>query len=215
MSVETVPEKKPGAKDLFNLVKKSPALMITAIGGVLLVGYVLIKKSGSATVPSVPVVPDATNLAATTTPGGYYTPQSSYVEPVVVTVPGSTPAQSGGTTSTGGSTSTATIPSTNLQDDIVRTRYGNPTVKSYDTNHPQGVPIRSQAAATTTDTIGYAAYGSKIQITGPAVSGTSNLGGTSGTNYWYPVAGGGFVSAFDVQSSFPAATTKATVPSNS
>ncbi len=199
--------KKPGVKDLFHLVKKSPALMITAIAGILVVGYILIKKSG-ATVPST-ATPDGTTLAATTSPGGYYQPQAAYIQPVVITAPATPVTVAVSSTPT----TSATIPSTH-QDDIVRTRYGNPTVRSYDTSHAQGVPIRSAPTATPTDTTGYAGYGTKIQVIGPAVAGTSNLGGTNGTNFWYPVAGGGYVSAFDLQSSFPAANSIATVPSN-
>lgn len=203
-----------GVKDLWGVVKKSPALLITGIAGAVVVGYILIQKQG-ATVPST-AVPDGTTLAATTTPGGYYQPQIPYIQPVIIT---NNPPSVAPTPPTVPSLPTtpatgATIPSTNIFDDIVRTRYGNPVVKSYDTSHPQGIPIRSAPTATNNDITSYAGYGSKLQITGPAVSGTSNLGGTSGTNFWYPVAGGGYVSAFDVQSAYPAATTQATVPSN-
>ncbi len=200
--------KKPGAKDLFNLVKKSPALLITGIAGVLVVGYILVKKSG-ATVPSTATT-DGTTLPATVTPGGYYQPQQSYIQPVVPTTPSIPVPVTTPTISTPG----ATIPSL-AQDDIVRTRYGNPAVKSYDTTHPQGIPIRSAPAANANDTTGYRGYGTKIQVVGPAVAGSSNLGGSNGTNFWYPIAGGGYVSAFDLQSSFPAANSIATVPSSS
>lgn len=218
MSIDT-PE-RPGFKDVFNLVRKSPALLVTGIIGVLVVGYIIVKNSQQNATPATP-----DTLAQTTSPGGYdnapqQTPQpqpiiiiptpvpapSPVPTPTPTPVPTPTPTPSPGTG--------ATVPSTS-QDDIVRTRYGNPSVAGYDKTHSQGVPIRS--GPNTSDTVRYAAYGSKINITGPAVAGSSNLGKTDdrGTQYWYPVAGGGYISAFDVQSSYPAASTSATVPSNS
>lgn len=197
MSIDDQP--KPGAKDVFNVIRKSPALLITGIIGVIVIGYILIKNSQA----SSGATADTSSGATTTSPGGYYTPQP-YIEPITITTP--TPA------STQSQTSVATVPST-AQDDIIRTRYSSPTVTSYDTTHA-GVPIRSAPAANSTDTTSYAPFGSKIQVTGPAISGSSNLGGNNGTAFWYPVAGGGYISAFDVQSSYPAANTVATVPSN-
>ena len=211
---------KGGVKGIFGILKKNPALMITAIGAALLVGYILIKRGGSTT--SNVTQPDGTTLPNTQLPGGYYMAQQPYVEPpVVINNPLPVPVSPTNVSATINSApptgaGKATVPSTS-QDDIVRTRYGNPVVAAYDRATPQGVPIRS-APAGGNDITGYAGYGSKVQITGPAVRGTtSNLPANmadKGTQFWYPVAGGGYISGFDVQSSFPAAKTKATVPSN-
>lgn len=68
---------------------------------------------------------------------------------------------------------------------------------TYDRSVPGGVPIRSAAGAT--KQLRLAPYGSAINIIGPAVKGGSNFGGSSpGASNWYPVQGGGYISAFDV-----------------
>lgn len=107
-------DEKPGAKELFGVIKKSPALTITVIAGGALVVYLLAKRSGSGAPQAQNI--DSTGLAAATSPGGYYSPpvivQPSFYIPPVITADTS----SGGTvaSSSPGATSTAaaTIPST-------------------------------------------------------------------------------------------------------
>ena len=58
---------KGGVKGIFGILKKNPALMIVAIGGALLVGYILIKRGQSTTSN---VSDPGTTLASTQLPGG-------------------------------------------------------------------------------------------------------------------------------------------------
>jgi hypothetical protein len=67
----------------------------------------------------------------------------------------------------------------------------------YDKSH-SGVPIHAGTSGQT-PTLRLAPYGSQVQITGDAVIGASNTGsGQGGSDYWYPVVGGGYLSAWDV-----------------
>lgn len=67
----------------------------------------------------------------------------------------------------------------------------------YDATH-SGVPIHS-SPSWQAPTVGTAAWGSQVTVTGPSVQGGSNFpnGWQGGSTTWYPVQGG-FVSSYDV-----------------
>ena len=69
---------------------------------------------------------------------------------------------------------------------------------SYDSSH-SGVPIHS-GPSWQTPVMSTANWGSQVPVTGPAVSGGSNFpnGFQGGSTMWYPVAGGGFISSYDI-----------------
>ncbi len=91
--------------------------------------------------------------------------------------------------------------------DQIRSRFSSEAVKGYDTSHPQGIPIRSSAGVSNGNTIGYAAYGSTIDLTGAQlVSGSGNILGKEGedsSNQWYKLANGTYISKFDVNALQP------------
>lgn len=71
---------------------------------------------------------------------------------------------------------------------------------AYDSKY-SGVPIRSLAGANGSVSR-FAPFGSALSVTGGPVTGTSNFGqrATTGSDLWYPVQGGGYVSAYDLAS---------------
>lgn len=84
---------KPGFKDLFSTIKKSPALMVTFIAAALIIGYILIKKGPSGTAQT----------AATDTNSGLHTGGGSYIQPYIEPIiiqsgggPSPVPASGGG-----------------------------------------------------------------------------------------------------------------------
>lgn len=84
---------------------------------------------------------------------------------------------------------TNTIPSSGIM--AVKAR---PRISSRDI----GIPIRDIPGGEG-ETIGQIAYNSPVDIVGPVQQGTSNFAGSSGgSTLWYPVKGGGYISAFDV-----------------
>ena len=234
---------KPGIKDLVGLIRKSPALMITVIAGILVVGYLLIKHGPGASSSQAAPAPGTSSALVPTvsSQGSYYQPPDVYIEqpqtaaPVAAASTGITPISyyqplatggqtlnqtaSGGTipgnflpilpTSTSGTIPSITydnnqVPVTNSQTGIdtgvIRTRYSLASTTAYDTATPGGIPVRSTPGGKQT---GVDAYGSQVQISGPAVQGSSNLPGTSaGSTLWYPLASGGYVSAADIQSQY-------------
>jgi hypothetical protein len=82
----------------------------------------------------------------------------------------------------------------------VRARFSQPSVKSYDTNNPGGVPIRSSPQDLQgQNTIGFAPFGSTLAIVGGPITGTTNvLGQAAGSSVWYKLASGGYISQFDL-----------------
>lgn len=83
--------------------------------------------------------------------------------------------------------------------EYIRAAFSQGSAASYDQTH-SGVPIRSSASAGN-NVIGTLAYGTPIDITkAQQVTGTSNFGpgNTSGSNVWYKLPGGGYVSAYDI-----------------
>jgi hypothetical protein len=63
-----------------------------------------------------------------------------------------------------------------------------------------GIPVRS-AVGNTSSFQGLLPYGSQVQIIGPAINGSSNRAvGSPQSSEWYPIAGGGFISAGDLRS---------------
>ena len=83
----------------------------------------------------------------------------------------------------GGTPSTVTI----------RARQTSGPLATWDQAHT-GVPIRSDASQATQ--IGLAPFGSVVTTSGPAIAG----GTDNGSNQWFPIQGGGYISAVDIQS---------------
>ncbi len=100
------------------------------------------------------------------------------------------PSSSGTTTPPPGPTSP---PVTNPLTYLARGQMGS--------TNTSGIGIRNQPGGPNTQTTSNIGYGQPVQISGPAVQGQNNNPVTSGvanTNLWYPVTGGGYVSAADV-----------------
>lgn len=80
----------------------------------------------------------------------------------------------------------------------IRNAVSSGGTSTYDTAHPEGIPVRSSPGGAVTGDIG---YGQKVQLTGaPPVQGPSNFGAnaTNGSTQWYQTANGGYVSGYDV-----------------
>jgi hypothetical protein len=105
--------------------------------------------------------------------------------------------KTGDTTTTNNPPPPAPTPGPTTATAFVRARYSSASVKAYDDAHPGGVPIRS-AASGTASVIRLQPFGSSITISGGQSSGSSNLPGGLGSTQWLPVAGGGYINAFDV-----------------
>lgn len=82
----------------------------------------------------------------------------------------------------------------------VRAQFSQPSVKAWDTKYG-GIPVRTAPGVLTTFK-SLIPFGTKVGITGAPVSGGSNLPGGGGTNLWYPVTGGGYVSQYDLGTIF-------------
>lgn len=91
----------------------------------------------------------------------------------------------------------ATTPPT--QQGLVRIRANVPGTAGYDKNNAQGVPIRATAGGNVTR---YATFGSDVQLAGLPVTGPGNLPGGKGSTIWFPILGGGYISAYDITSIF-------------
>ena len=93
---------------------------------------------------------------------------------------------------------TQQISSSNPVEATVRTAQSSGTTSQYDLKHT-GVPIRT-AAGGSGSIKGYAPFGSGIEVVGAPIVGTSNFpsNGQTGSDLWYPVAGGGYVSGYDL-----------------
>ncbi|SRR5712691_475211 len=168
------------AKDLWTVLRRSPALLATVVIGGAGVLYLIYKYSSLSGAGGV--------VAPTNNPSGqspYYIAMiyetKNQPPPVNVTV-NNPPDKDTGTKKT---SDTAFVRSRNLHD-------------PYDNSHPQGVPIRQSAGAT--NILKYAPWGTSIILAGNAVSGGSNFGAGSktGSTQWIPVKGGGYISAYDV-----------------
>jgi len=89
------------------------------------------------------------------------------------------------------------------EEGMIRPRFSSSQTQNYDQSHPQGVPVDSQPGGAN---IGYAAFSSEVQISGPPVSGPSNFGsGQSGSTIWWPVTFNGqpgYISGYDILSVF-------------
>ena len=203
------PDSHAGAKDLFKLILHSPALLVSVLVGLALIIYFLVKYGPSSQQNASTT--SGTTTASTGTPvpqftGSYWNENgprlSANVTPPPATTAVSTPPVS--TAPTAGSP----VPGGAIDLATIRSKGSIPTVASYDAKNT-GVPIRS-AAGSGNDQIGSIGFGTQIQITGPAVQGTSNFtpGQTdtgNGTDLWYPVTSNGktgYVSAFDVTNSY-------------
>lgn len=68
------------------------------------------------------------------------------------------------------------------------------SVQDYDNTNPPGVPVKAVPGGTQ---VRFQAYGSKVNATGPEVTGPNNVKEGTGSNSWWPVQGG-YISAFDV-----------------
>jgi hypothetical protein len=232
-----------GAKELFGLLKRKPALLIAGlVGGGLLI-YLLIRNSAQGETTQTNAVPasvgstaqpnyayqtgydvgyqrgsysstasQATPVPAPTTTGSYSVPSPATSAASQATpVPASTPAipdhPTVTPTPTPIPTPTTTVPANNAQYANIRARATSGATAGYDKT-ATGIPIRSSAGTDKgkdDNRIGMLSYGSKIQVTGKAVTGESNLpqGMAGGSNVWYPVKTSsgftGYVSAYDLK----------------
>jgi len=87
---------KTDIKDLFHVIKKSPAIMIVLGVGVVVIIYLAWKNNqnnAAATTTTLPSSLDSSGLAGSQLPGSYYLPQEAYVQTpnITLTVPPSTP----------------------------------------------------------------------------------------------------------------------------
>lgn len=204
------------AKDLFKLISHSPALLIATVVGIGLVVLLLMKKGASST--STTTSSDSSPVVVGVRP------QYIINAPPVQVSQATAPSGVSGTNSAGAptapasstpapavappaSTTSVTAPHTDYA--VVRSKGTISAVASYDASHT-GVPIRSQPGSGN-DQIGTISFGTQVQITGPAINGTSNFtpgqsDNGSGTNLWYPVITSsgqkGYVSAYDITNSY-------------
>jgi hypothetical protein len=79
-----------------------------------------------------------------------------------------------------------------LQHATLRSKGSRPEIKSIDS---RGIPVRDKPGG---KEIRILPYKSDITISGTPVQGPKNLGDKGGSTLWYPVAGGGYVSKYDV-----------------
>ncbi|HET7639227.1 MAG TPA: hypothetical protein VFK47_10870 [Ktedonobacteraceae bacterium] len=177
------------ASDLWRVLKGSPALLLVSVGAIGVVAYMLYKTNSSNQSVAQPASSQQSPYYV-----AYIDQTQNQPPPVNVTVnnpPQPAPAPTPTPTP-------APLPKPVLfpQSGFIRARYTGIT-HTYDVQNPQGVPIRSSPSATSI--LRYVMYGTKITVTGPAVKGGSNFGGSnSGSTEWFPVSGGGFISAYDV-----------------
>jgi hypothetical protein len=81
----------------------------------------------------------------------------------------------------------------------VRSQFSQPGVNAYDTANT-GIPIRTKPDITS-GTLRTAPFGSTIQVAGAPVTGGGNIDPSNpriGSDIWYPVVGGGYISQFDL-----------------
>jgi hypothetical protein len=94
----------------------------------------------------------------------------------------------------------ASAPSGSIEHPIEGTVRSFNSLPSYDTKHPEGVPIRATPGGSV---VGSIEYGTAVNILGKPVSAGSNFATGGGSNVWIPVAGG-YVSAYDITGTYPA-----------
>jgi len=172
-------EDKPGVGDVFRLISKSPALMITAVVGVGGIIFILMRKNSEAVIaPS----PDPATGDTSRQLGGYYIQYDTIDNRPVVSPP----------------VNVTVIAPPNVKSSttaFVRGRFSTPQVEAYDKGETRGVPVRGSPGG---DIVGYQSYGSQITIIGDAVTGRGNLKDPKlGSYQWLPV-NGGFISAYDL-----------------
>lgn len=79
----------------------------------------------------------------------------------------------------------------------IRQAFGLGPTAGYDTANPGGIPIRETPGG---NIIGMESFGSQTEITGTPVSGPNNFGpgSSNGSDIWYKLPGGGYISGYDV-----------------
>jgi len=77
-----------------------------------------------------------------------------------------------------------------------RARNSQPITAAWDTKF-KGIPVRSSPGAITNFTR-LIPFGQQLTITGQPVTSTGNISKSSGSDLWYPISGGGWVSQFDI-----------------
>lgn len=82
------------------------------------------------------------------------------------------------------------------QTAFIRAAGSQPSVAAWDKSH-SGIPVRSQPGDVSTFTK-LLPFGSQVSISGAPVSGGSNFPGGGGSDLWYPIAGGGYISQYDI-----------------
>lgn len=79
---------------------------------------------------------------------------------------------------------------------VVRSRDVQGPTKGYDQRFPQGVPLRATPGG---KQVGFAPYGSPIQISPTPVTGLGNFSAQGGNFTWFKTAQGTYISAYDLQ----------------
>ena len=187
MSDNQQPTNAPAKGGIMDFVHEHPDL---TLGGVVVIVMIIIYEvlnKSSATPPAA---------AATTVTGFIPTSNSSSYNSVNKGNVTSTVNTTATTTNNGGSHRAPPPPPppakyTTMQ---IRARQTVGIDKQWDATH-DGVPLRS-AASGHASILKIIPFGSSIQVTGSAAGGVANQ--TGGSTSWYPVVGGGYISAWDV-----------------
>jgi len=178
-----------GAKELFSVIKRKPALMIAGVVGVVIVFVLIAKKNPAVTAPtqggssvgdlSTPQ-PSQLNIVISAMQPSGIVPQ--HLEPAVkatsMTAPTSNPVFS--------TASTSSI--------SIRNRVGN-------LGSPQGVPVRSAPGGSV---LGWLPYGGSTTASSSTVTGPNNapVSGGAGSTVWTPITyqgRTGYVSNYDIK----------------
>lgn len=162
--------------------KKLPTWGKILVGGIIVsvVGFAIYTYQKNKTVASAnAAATQAAASQATTLPATSNPPSDSLFNP----------------TSTSTSTSTSTTPTIANLFGLIRNR--DTSKIPYDAANAQGIPIRDKPGG---KIIGYQSFGSDPQLLGQAVNGPNNFGGNNpdGSNIWYQLANGGYVSGYDI-----------------
>lgn len=175
------------ARDVVKGIKEHPAISIAAVVVIGLGLYYLAKKGPGAGGNA----PSAANPSGTAQ-GSYYVAYLDEEPSPVTTInnypgTGTNPAPPGQPTTTGGGNIIT-----------ARTRGSQPITAAWDSKY-NGVPVRSSPGSITSYTK-IIPFGQQITITGSPVTAGGNISKGSGSNLWYPISGGGWISQFDIGS---------------
>ena len=187
-----MPENTTSAKDLVAVIRKSPALMISVGAVLLFVLYYFYERSKTGAAAASTTTPGAAPSAFAPALGTYTFVEDIHQTPAPTVIVNAPPGPRGPAGPPG------PTPKPGPKVATVRTRFSLPASMAYDRQNPGGVPIRATAAAS--KVLRLAPFGSHIQLASGPTSGGSNFPGTvTGSTQWLKVAGGGYISSYDLQ----------------